>query len=55
MVDDDISSYVNRAQSEIDEYKSLVTSDQVSKMVEKIDNVCMLYILHELHKNFESV
>ena len=39
----------------VSEFKLLVTNDDSKKMIEKLDNVCMIYVLHGLHKNYESV
>jgi len=55
MTEDDIKTYANKAQSAVTEFKLLVTDDDPKKMLEKLDNVCMVYILHGLHEKYESV
>jgi len=32
-----------------------VTDNDPKKMLEKLDNVCMVYVLHGLHEKYESV
>lgn len=55
MSDNNIKPYVNQAQTVVNELKLLVTSDDTKKMIEKLDNVCMINVLHGLHKNYEPV
>jgi NADH:ubiquinone oxidoreductase subunit 4 (subunit M) len=55
MTEDNITTYANKAQSAVTEFKLLVTDNDPKKMLEKLDNVCMVYVLHGLHENYESV
>lgn len=55
MTEDDIKTYANKAQSAVTEFKLLVTDNDPKKMLEKLDNVCMVYVLHGLHEKYESV
>lgn len=55
MTEDNIMSYANRAQSAVNEFKTLMTDKDPKKMIEKLDNVCMIFVLHGLQKNYESV
>ena len=52
MMENDLPTYLTKAQSTIDEVKLLLTGND---MENKIDNKCMVFILHGLHKNLESV
>lgn len=51
----DLPSYLDRAQSAIDEVKLFLTGDDYTKMVSNLDNMCMVFILHGLHRDFEYV
>jgi len=55
MIEDNITNYANKAQSAVTEFKLLVTDNDPKKMLDKLDNVCMVYVLHGLHENYESV
>lgn len=51
----DLPSYLGRAQSAIHDVKTLMISDNPNKRITKLHNMCMLHVLHGLHKDFESV
>lgn len=51
-ITEDIMPYANQAQTGLNEFQLLVNSEDSKKMIEKLDNVCMIYVLH---KNYESV
>lgn len=50
---DNLPSYCSRVQSAIGALKTLIISDD--QKIRKLDNVCMVYVLHDLHKEFEFV
>ena len=54
MTKDNITTYANKAQPAVTEFKLLVIDDDPKKMLEKLDNVCMVYVLHGLHEKYES-
>jgi len=55
MTEDNITTYANKAQLVVTEFKLLVTDNDPKKMLEKLDNVCMVYVFHGLHEKYESV
>ena len=55
MTDLDLPSYLNKAQSICEEIKLQLVNDDVQKMSDKLDNMLMVFVLHGLHKDFESV
>lgn len=54
MTNQDLPSYLDRAQFAIDEVKLFLTGDDYTKMVNNLD-ICMVFILHGLHRDFEYV
>ena len=52
MTNNDLPTYLTMAQSTIDEVKLLLTGND---MENKVDNMCMVFVLHGLHKDLESV
>lgn len=42
IIEENIKSYVNHAQSAVNVLKLLITNDDLKKMIEKLDNVCMI-------------
>ena len=52
MTENDLPTYLTKSQSTIDEVKLLMTGDN---MENKLDNMCMVFVLHGLHKDLESV
>ena len=55
MTDHDLPSYLNKAQSTIEEIKLILTGDNLQSMLDKLDNLYMVFVLHGLHRDFESV
>lgn len=55
MTDLNLPSYLNKAQSTIVELKSMLVNDDLKKVLEKLDNMFMVFVLHGLHKDLESV
>lgn len=55
MQDHDLTSYLNKAQSTIHQVKMHLTYSDPSKVLEKLDQMYMVFVLHGLHKNFDSV
>lgn len=55
MTDHDLPAYLNKAQSTIEEVKMILTSDDLQNTQSKVDNMCMVFVLHGLHKDMESV
>ncbi|XP_029125187.1 uncharacterized protein LOC109815938 isoform X2 [Cajanus cajan] len=55
MVDNDLPTYLNRAQSTIDELKLMLVSDDPQQILNKLDNMFMVFILQGLHKDYGSV
>lgn len=41
-MEENIKSYVNHAQSAVNKLKLLITNDDLKKMIEKLDNACMI-------------
>nr|KYP52075.1 hypothetical protein KK1_025985 [Cajanus cajan] len=54
-VDNDLPTYLNRAQSTIDELKLMLVSDDPQQILNKLDNMFMVFILQGLHKDYGSV
>ena len=52
MTENDLPTYLTKSQSTIDEVKLLMTGDN---MENKLDNMCMVFVLHGLYKDLESV
>lgn len=48
-------SYVHRAQSVVNEFKLLMTDKWLNEDDWEIDNVCMIYVLCSLHKEYEII
>lgn len=55
MQDHDLTSYLNKAQSTIHQVKMHLTSDDSNKVLEKLDQMYMVFVLHGLHKDFDNV
>ncbi|KAG6501800.1 hypothetical protein ZIOFF_041684 [Zingiber officinale] len=55
MQDHDLTSYLNKAQSTIHQVKMHLTYSDPNKVLEKLDQMYMVFVLHGLHKNFDSV
>lgn len=51
----DLSAYLNKAQSVCEETKLMILNQDVKMMAAKLDNMLMVFVLHGLHKEFESV
>ena len=52
MTDHDLPSYLNKAQSTIEEIKLILTNDNIQKTRDKLDNMYMVFVLDGLHKNW---
>ncbi|KAK2454629.1 VPS35 endosomal protein sorting factor [Trifolium repens] len=55
MTDNDLSEYLARAQSTIDGLKLMLVSDDPKKVLEKLDNMFMVFILHGLPREYGAV
>ncbi|KAI5398191.1 hypothetical protein KIW84_063832 [Lathyrus oleraceus] len=55
MNDQDLSEYLTSAQSTIDGLKLMLISDDITKILGKLDNMFMLFVLHGLSKEYSSV
>ncbi|XP_050890899.1 uncharacterized protein LOC127096364 [Lathyrus oleraceus] len=55
MNDQDLSEYLIRAQSTIDDLKLMLVSDDITKILGKLDNMLMVFVLHDLSKEYSSV
>ena len=55
MIDHDLPSHLNKAQSTIKEIKLRLTEDTLEKVLDKLDKMYMVFVLHGLHKDFASV
>lgn len=55
MNDQDLSEYLTRAQSIIDGLKLMLVSDDIMKILGKLDNIFMVFVLHGLSKEYSSV
>lgn len=55
MTDHDLSSDLNRAQSTVEELKLMSVSDDLQKVFSKLENMFMVFVLHGIHNDFESV
>jgi len=53
--DHDLVSYLNKAQSTIQQMKTMLTDNDLQKVIDKIDQMRMVFVLHGLHKDFENV
>lgn len=55
MNDQDLSEYLTCAQSTIDDLKLMLISDDITKILDKLDNMFMVFVLHGLSKEYSSV
>ncbi|GAU10062.1 hypothetical protein TSUD_423020, partial [Trifolium subterraneum] len=55
MTDHDLSKYLARAQSTIDGLKLMLVNDDPKKVLEKLDNMFMVFILHGLPREYGAV
>ena len=55
MTDNDLSEYLARAQSTIDGLKLMLVDDDLKKLLEKLDNMFMVFILHGLPKEYAAI
>ncbi|XP_074590740.1 uncharacterized protein LOC141846603 [Curcuma longa] len=55
MQDHDLTSYLNKAQSTIHQVKMHLTYSDTNKVLEKLDQMYMVFVLHGLHKDFDNV
>ena len=55
MTDNVLSEYLTRAQSTIDGLKLMLVGDDLKKVLEKLDNMFMVFILHGLPKEYATV
>lgn len=55
MDDQDLSEYLTCAQSSIDDLKLMLVSDDITKILGKLDNMLMVFVLHGLSKEYTSV
>ncbi|KAI5381827.1 hypothetical protein KIW84_040793 [Lathyrus oleraceus] len=55
MNDQDLSEYLTRAKSTIDGLKLMLVSDDITKILGKLDNMLMVFVLHGLSKKCSSV
>ncbi|CAH9069278.1 unnamed protein product [Cuscuta europaea] len=55
MSDHDLPSYVNKAQFIVEEVKVMLSETDLPKVFDKIDKMCMVFVLHRLHRDFDSV
>lgn len=46
----DLPSYLNKAQSTIEELKLRLVGDDLQKLLDKVENMFMVFIFHCLHK-----
>lgn len=53
--DHDLVSYLNKAHSPIQQMKTTLTDSDLQKFIDKIDQMCIFFVLHGLHKYFENV
>lgn len=55
MNDQDLSKYLTHAQSIIDGLKIMLVSDDTTKILGKLDNIFMVFVLHDLSKEYNSI
>lgn len=55
MNDLDLLENLTRAQSTIDDLKLMLVSDDITKVLSKLDNMFMLFVLHGLSKEYSLV
>lgn len=55
MIDQDLSKYNTHAQSTINGLKFMLVSDDITKVLGKLDNVFMVFVIRGLSKEYGSV